>query len=154
MPFAGRPGEGDNVRFYLTRPYGVERPRVVLGWGGIERSAASSVDKPSGRELPGSEAVAREGPCSRQAAAATIPVVLLESWVMDRDGMVEISAIASGSALAAVQRKREATLLRRRCQPGRRPWFVRARIARAERCPLPRGPAEYLLLAAVTVAPT
>jgi esterase FrsA len=36
VPFAGRPGEGDNVRFYLTRPDGVERPRVVLAWGGID----------------------------------------------------------------------------------------------------------------------
>ena len=36
VPFAGRPDEGDNVRFYLTRPGGVERPRVVLAWGGID----------------------------------------------------------------------------------------------------------------------
>lgn len=36
VPFAGRPGEGDNVRFYLTLPGGVERPRVVLAWGGID----------------------------------------------------------------------------------------------------------------------
>jgi esterase FrsA len=36
VPFAGRPGEGDTVRFYLTRPAGVERPRVVLAWGGID----------------------------------------------------------------------------------------------------------------------
>jgi esterase FrsA len=36
VPFAGRPGEGDAVRFYLTRPEDVERPRVVLAWGGID----------------------------------------------------------------------------------------------------------------------
>jgi esterase FrsA len=36
VPFEGRPGEGDKVRFYLTRPEGVERPRVVLAWGGID----------------------------------------------------------------------------------------------------------------------
>ena len=36
MPFAGRPDEGDNVRFYLTRPGGVDRPGVVLAWGGID----------------------------------------------------------------------------------------------------------------------
>lgn len=36
VPFAGRAGEGDTVRFYLTRPAGVERPAVVLAWGGID----------------------------------------------------------------------------------------------------------------------
>jgi esterase FrsA len=36
VPFAGRAGEGDTVRFYLTRPPGVARPRVVLAWGGID----------------------------------------------------------------------------------------------------------------------
>ena len=36
VPFAGRPDEGDNIRFYLTRPGGVDRPRVVLAWGGID----------------------------------------------------------------------------------------------------------------------
>lgn len=36
VPFAGRAGEGDTVRFYLTRPEGVARPRVVLAWGGID----------------------------------------------------------------------------------------------------------------------
>ena len=36
VPFAGGPGERATVRFYLTRPDGVERPRVVLAWGGID----------------------------------------------------------------------------------------------------------------------
>ncbi len=36
VPFAGRDGEGETVRFYLTRPDGVERPRVALAWGGID----------------------------------------------------------------------------------------------------------------------
>jgi esterase FrsA len=36
VPFAGGPGEGETVRFYLTRPDGAERPRVVLAWGGID----------------------------------------------------------------------------------------------------------------------
>jgi dipeptidyl aminopeptidase/acylaminoacyl peptidase len=36
VPFAGRDGEGKTVRFYLTRPEGVERPRVALAWGGID----------------------------------------------------------------------------------------------------------------------
>lgn len=36
VPFAGRGGEGETVRFYLTRPEGVARPRVALAWGGID----------------------------------------------------------------------------------------------------------------------
>ena len=36
VPFAGREGEGDEVRFYVARPPGVERPPVVMAWGGID----------------------------------------------------------------------------------------------------------------------
>lgn len=37
-PFAGRPGEGDRVRFYLCRPSGAAEPPppVVMLWGGID----------------------------------------------------------------------------------------------------------------------
>jgi esterase FrsA len=36
LPFEGRPGEGDRLRFYLTRPAGVERPPVAMVWAGID----------------------------------------------------------------------------------------------------------------------
>ncbi len=36
VPFSGREDEGTRVRFYLTRPPDVERPAVVLVWGGID----------------------------------------------------------------------------------------------------------------------
>lgn len=37
VPFAGRPGEGDHVTFYLTRPAdGPARPPVVMVWAGID----------------------------------------------------------------------------------------------------------------------
>jgi esterase FrsA len=36
IPFAGREGEGDRLRFYLTRPAGVERPPVAMVWAGID----------------------------------------------------------------------------------------------------------------------
>lgn len=36
LPFAGRPGEGSEVVFYLRRPPGVARPQVVLMWGGVD----------------------------------------------------------------------------------------------------------------------
>ncbi len=37
IPFAGRAGEGDGLRFYLTRPPGgVERPPVAMVWAGID----------------------------------------------------------------------------------------------------------------------
>lgn len=37
-PFAGSPGEGDRVRFYLCRPSGAAQPPlpVVMMWGGID----------------------------------------------------------------------------------------------------------------------
>jgi pimeloyl-ACP methyl ester carboxylesterase len=36
VPFAGRAGEGAEVAFYVLRPPAVERPPVVLVWGGID----------------------------------------------------------------------------------------------------------------------
>ena len=36
VPFEGRAGEGDRVRFYVMRPLGVERPPVVMTWAGID----------------------------------------------------------------------------------------------------------------------
>ena len=36
VPFSGRTGEGDAVRFFLAKPAGVERPPLVMMWGGID----------------------------------------------------------------------------------------------------------------------
>jgi esterase FrsA len=37
LPFDGRPGEGDRLRFYLTKPVGgAERPPVAMAWAGID----------------------------------------------------------------------------------------------------------------------
>lgn len=37
IPFAGRPGEGDRLRFYLTWPeMGEQRPPVAMVWAGID----------------------------------------------------------------------------------------------------------------------
>ncbi|MCI3270747.1 MULTISPECIES: S9 family peptidase [Streptomyces] len=36
VPFEGRDGEGDSVSFFVARPRGVERPPVVMMWGGID----------------------------------------------------------------------------------------------------------------------
>jgi esterase FrsA len=36
VPFAGRPGEGDKVAFYVVRPKGVENPPVLIYWAGID----------------------------------------------------------------------------------------------------------------------
>lgn len=36
VPFAGRAGEGRELVFYLRRPAGVARPRVVVMWGGVD----------------------------------------------------------------------------------------------------------------------
>jgi esterase FrsA len=37
LPFSGRPGEGDRLRFYLTRPVdGPPRPPVAMVWAGID----------------------------------------------------------------------------------------------------------------------
>lgn len=37
VPFAGEPGEGDHVTFYVTRPAsGAARPPVVMVWAGID----------------------------------------------------------------------------------------------------------------------
>lgn len=36
LPFDGRAGEGDELVLYLRRPAGVERPPVVLLWGGVD----------------------------------------------------------------------------------------------------------------------
>jgi pimeloyl-ACP methyl ester carboxylesterase len=71
MPFKGRPSEGDAVIGYLRRPSGVERPPLVVRWGGIdtfkeEWSAASmlarnlamlAIDMPGVGQapIPGSE---------------------------------------------------------------------------------------------------
>jgi esterase FrsA len=36
LPFVGREGEGTELTLYLRRPEGVERPPVVLLWGGVD----------------------------------------------------------------------------------------------------------------------
>jgi hypothetical protein len=36
VPFAGRDGEGSEIHFCVQRPPGVERPPVVMTWGGID----------------------------------------------------------------------------------------------------------------------
>ena len=36
VPFAGKPGEGDEVTFYIRRRPGAERSPVVVRWGGID----------------------------------------------------------------------------------------------------------------------
>jgi len=36
IPFAGRTGEGSSIPFYLRMPTGVERPPVIVMWGGVD----------------------------------------------------------------------------------------------------------------------
>lgn len=36
VPFEGRGGEGDHVTFYVRMPMGIERPPVVVMWGGVD----------------------------------------------------------------------------------------------------------------------
>lgn len=36
VPFAGAPGDGDEVVFYYRRPPGVARPPVLVMWGGVD----------------------------------------------------------------------------------------------------------------------
>lgn len=36
IPFEGRPGEGKEIVFYLRKPKGIERPPVVVNWGGVD----------------------------------------------------------------------------------------------------------------------
>jgi esterase FrsA len=36
IPFAGRPGEGNEIITYLRKPKGIVRPPVVVIWGGID----------------------------------------------------------------------------------------------------------------------
>lgn len=36
VPFRGRSGEGTEIAFYLRRPEGVARPKVVVMWGGVD----------------------------------------------------------------------------------------------------------------------
>lgn len=36
LPFDGRPGEGQSVILLVRRPAGIERPPVVLMWGGVD----------------------------------------------------------------------------------------------------------------------
>lgn len=36
VPFSGGDGEGNRVRFYLTRPRAIERPPVAMVWAGID----------------------------------------------------------------------------------------------------------------------
>lgn len=36
VPFVGRAGEGSEVVFYYRRPAGVERPPVLIMWGGVD----------------------------------------------------------------------------------------------------------------------
>jgi hypothetical protein len=36
LPFAGRPGDGDRLRFYVAPPASVERPPVAMVWAGID----------------------------------------------------------------------------------------------------------------------
>lgn len=36
VPFAGREGEGGEVTFFYRRPHRVERPPVVIMWGGVD----------------------------------------------------------------------------------------------------------------------
>jgi pimeloyl-ACP methyl ester carboxylesterase len=36
VPFDGRDGEGAEVVFYVLRPHGIDRPPVVMLWGGID----------------------------------------------------------------------------------------------------------------------
>ena len=45
VPFEGREGEGSQVVFYVLRPHGIERPPVVLLWGGIDRWKEEMYDR-------------------------------------------------------------------------------------------------------------
>jgi pimeloyl-ACP methyl ester carboxylesterase len=48
VPFDGRDGEGTVVPFYLLRPPGVERPPVVMLWGGIDTWKEEMYDRVGG----------------------------------------------------------------------------------------------------------
>lgn len=36
VQFQGRPGEGQSIPFYLRQPEGIERPPVIVMWGGVD----------------------------------------------------------------------------------------------------------------------
>lgn len=36
IPFAGRPGEGNEITFYLRLPTGADKPPVIVMWGGVD----------------------------------------------------------------------------------------------------------------------
>jgi pimeloyl-ACP methyl ester carboxylesterase len=36
IPFSGGPGEGTELAFYVRRPRGIEKPKCVITWGGLD----------------------------------------------------------------------------------------------------------------------
>jgi esterase FrsA len=48
VPFDGREGEGTEVVFYVLRPHGIDRPPVVMLWGGIDTWKEEMYDRVGG----------------------------------------------------------------------------------------------------------
>ena len=73
VPFAGREGEGTEVVFYYRRPKGVEKPPVVLMWGGID-AWKEQMTKASDLILAqGVATVAMDGPGTGESPVKGVP---------------------------------------------------------------------------------
>ena len=73
VPFPGRAGEGDQVIFLYRRPLGIERPPVVLLWGGVDAWKEQLTGTSNALLNLGIATVAMDGPGTGESPVRGVP---------------------------------------------------------------------------------
>jgi esterase FrsA len=73
VPFAGRAGEGTEVVFYVRRPEGIARPKVVVMWGGVDAWKEEMTELSNGLLARGLATVALDNVGTGESPVVAIP---------------------------------------------------------------------------------
>jgi len=73
VPFGGRAGEGMEVVFYLRRPDGVPRPKVVVMWGGVDAWKEEMTELSNGLLARGLATVAMDNVGTGESPVVAVP---------------------------------------------------------------------------------
>jgi pimeloyl-ACP methyl ester carboxylesterase len=73
VPFGGRAGEGREVVFYFRRPPGVQRPKAVVMWGGVDAWKEEMTELSSGLLARGLATVAMDNVGTGESPVVAVP---------------------------------------------------------------------------------
>jgi esterase FrsA len=103
IPFSGRPGEGNEIVVYLRKPKGIQRPPVVVNWGGVDGFKEERYENSNAFLAAGMASVAMDMPGTGEAPiygstdAERLFTPVFE-WVKKREDLDGSRIAVSGSS--------------------------------------------------------